>query len=109
MTRRWTDECDRKLCALWCTTMTQTEIARRLGFSSAFVCLQAEALGLPPRSGTKSAEERTYLFEQAAKRGLTPRVLREKIINAVLHDRIVGAVLDDDLPELNAKEKADAN
>jgi hypothetical protein len=94
---RWDDETDRKLCAMWATTMTQAAIARELGFSAAFVCQQAGQLGLPARSGMKSAEEREYLFSEANKRGVTPRVLREKIVATVLRSRIVGAVLDDEV------------
>jgi hypothetical protein len=108
MGRRWNDETDKKLCALWATTMTQTAIARELGFSAAFVCMQAEALGLPPRSATNSAELRSYLFAEAAKRGLTPRTLREKIIATVAKARLVGAVLDDEVAEAKEDQNADA-
>jgi hypothetical protein len=106
MGRRWDDACNKKLAALWGTSMTQTEIARRLGFSAAYISIMAEALGLPPRSATNSAEERAYLFAEATRRGLTPRVLREKVINTVLQSRLIDAVLDDGLSEV--KEDADA-
>jgi hypothetical protein len=48
---------------------------------------------------------------EAEKRGVTPRVLRERIITTVLHDRIIGAVLDDlrdDALDVKNKENADA-
>lgn len=106
MGRRWDEEQSRRLTALWGTSMTQSEIAKRLGFSCSYISVQAEALGLPPRSMTTSAQEQAYLLKEANKRNLTPRVLGEMILATVARARLVDAVLDDGLSEV--KEDADA-
>lgn len=92
MAPRWTDEHDQKLIGLWPTSMSQAAIARELGFSTCHISMRALALGLPLRSGMRSSEERDYLFAEAQRLGMTPKVLREKIVHVVLHDRLIPAL-----------------
>jgi hypothetical protein len=77
--------------------MSQTQIARLLGFTAAYVHERAARLNLPPRGGgTHNAAAKAYLAAEAERRGLSLRKLRALIIATISHDRIVGAVLDDE-------------
>ena len=88
MRARWAH--DDRLRAMWATDMSQTEIARALGFKELPVYAQAMRLALPPRSGKAN-----YMKAEAARRGISPHELQRRIVDVVARDHLCAAVLDD--------------
>jgi hypothetical protein len=63
-----------------------------LGFSAPYISIRAAQLHLPPR-GELTAEDRYYI-EEAARRSITLKALKAKILATVAQAHLV-AVLDD--------------
>lgn len=89
----WNEQDDKQLKVLWRTPASQADIAKTLGFSAPYISIRATQLGLPPR-GDVSAETKYYI-EEAARRSITLKALKAKILTVIAQSRLIDAVLDD--------------
>jgi hypothetical protein len=91
---RWGARHDSQLKALWPSGMPQQEIAAELGFTPAYISIRAAALDLPPRGRPRNGQ--AYWQTEAAKRGVSERTLKVRLMTTIERDRLVTAVLDDE-------------
>lgn len=87
----------------WARGVTQAEIARQLGLSSAqyagTIINRARFNGDPRarsrKRGPKNINRSEYFITAAAQRGLTPDRLSERLLEVICRERMVDAILDD--------------
>ena len=94
----WAREQDEELRELWTSGVSIRLISTRLHCSYSQVCNKARALNLPGRYQRHiigSPNDSLYLNQEANKRNISVRSLRNKVLHTAIRARLIDAILDD--------------